>query len=485
MVPRATTRTTGLLAAAVCACLPDNPSVTETDTTPGTTSQATDPTGGAEAGLFGCEGPPCTVLLVSQTLDDRIDVYDVTGAPYLRGRIATDLKPDATGKQTDGNLLDEPYGLALDGTTLWAAIGHYPDTDRGSLVGFPRAAFDALPAGGVFTEDKYFQTGSGAFTGGVSALPLERQEAIFLLPHPSGRLLVGVFANNLKAADWTTPSELLVVDPADLQPASIGAFDLGTLDPAPCLGGWKLEPLDAGVSRVALACDGSESIAVVTLPADFATAAPTDAAAGMTACGANLGGSGTWTSQFVAADGAGGLLAIQSQLTGSPRAWSYKADCTPSGPPGMDVVPELETVRLLREPVLVRPAGDGKPPVWLVASSTPTPGVVIVRGGATPELCGALTGLDVLDTGNNAPWALALDAARTHLAIGAGPSASPEFAEGRGQVLWASLDLSGLDDCKAAATDVVDLTEGAYQSGDPRTWVRAPNVLVVAELGGG
>jgi hypothetical protein len=479
MVPRATPV---LLAAVLCAC-PTYPSITDSDTlTTTATGQATDtdPTGGAATGLFACAEPPCTVLMVSQTLDDRIDVYDVGASPYLRGRIATDLKPDPSGLQTDGNLLDEPYGLALDGTTLWAAIGHYPDTASGSLLAFPRTAFDGLAAGAVFTEDMYFQAGSGAFTGGVQSLPLGRREAIFLLPHPSGRLLVGVFANDLKAADWTTPSELLVVDPNDLTP---GAFDLGALDPAPCLGGWRLEALDANVSRVALACDGSESIAVVTLPADFATLTPAGAADGMTACSANLGGTGQWTSQFVAADGAGGLLAIQSQLTGSPRLWAYKADCTPYGAPG-GVAPGLESVRLLREPVLVRPGGPGVLPIWLVAGGAPGPGVQVVRGGVTPELCGTLTGLDVL-AADNAPWALALDASRTHLAIGAGPSSSPEFAEGRGQVLWATLDLAGIDDCKVAATAVVDLTEGSYQSGDPRTWVRAPNVLVVAELGGG
>ena len=41
-----------------------------------TDTQAT--TGGAEAsGLLGCASPPCTLVLVSQTLDDRIDVFDV------------------------------------------------------------------------------------------------------------------------------------------------------------------------------------------------------------------------------------------------------------------------------------------------------------------------------------------------------------------------------------------------------------------------
>ncbi len=480
MVRRAL-RTICGLSLAVVGCLPDNPSV-DTDATSNAsgTTAATDPTGGAAGGLFACAAPPCTVLLVSQTLDDRIDVFDVTAEPYLRGRIATDLKPDATGAQTMGNLLDEPYGLALDKDYLWAAIGHYPDTDRGSLLAFPRAGFADLASGGVFDESLYFQ--SGNFTAGVQSVSLERREAIFLLPHPSGRLLVGVFANDIRATDWTSPSELLVVDPADLQ--SFGAFSLD-LAMAPCKGGWRLEALDASASKIGVACDGSESIAVLTLPGDFATAAAADAAAGITACGLDLGGAGIWSTQFVAADGAGGLLAVQSQLIDPPRLWSIGSDCAPRGAPGSDLPPELSTLRLLREPALVRPGGGGKDPMWLVAAGLPAPGVVLVRGGASPAICGALNGLDILDTAENAPWALTLDGARAHVAIGAGPASNPELADGKGQVLWASLDLAGLDNCEAAATSVVDLGASAFLAADPHTWMRAPNVLVVAELEGG
>lgn len=463
-------------------CLPDNPS-TETGTDgPATSTTEPDPTGGEEAGMLGCAAPPCTLLLVSQTLDDRIDIYDVGAAqPYLRGRIATDLKPDPTGLQTMGNLLDEPYGLVLGPDHLWAAIGHYPDTDRGSLVAFPRAALAEVAVGGVFSEDMYFQ--SGAFKAGVQSLPLERREAIFLLPHPSGRLLVGVFANDLRAADWPETSELLVVDPADLRPEAIGAFDLGALEKAPCRGGWKITALDPQVSKVAVACDGSESLAIVTLPGDFAAAAPADAAAGMSACGLNLaGGAGSFT-QFVAGDGVGGLLAVQAELTAPPRLWNVGGDCNVGGPPGMDLPAELAGVRVVREPVLLRPAGEAAA-VWLVASAQPEPGVLVVRGGPTPAVCGAVEGLDLLDAASNAPWALALDATRQHLAIGAGPPVNPELAEPRGQVLWASLDTADLDACGVTATDVVDLTAGSYQNGDPRTWVRAPNILEIAEIGG-
>lgn len=477
MVRRART-TCGLFLALAGACLPDNPAVDTDATTTASGGTTADPTGGMSGGLFACAAPPCTVLLVSQTLDDRIDVFDVTAEPYLRGRIGTDLKPDPSGAQTMGNLLDEPYGLALDKTYLWAAIGHYPDTDRGSLLAFPRAGFTDL-AGGVFDESLYFQAGS--FTAGVQSVSLERREAIFLLPHPSGRLLVGVFANDIRATDWTTPSQVLVIDPADLQ--AFGAFDLD-LAMAPCKGGWRLEALDDGAQKIGVACDGSESIAALTLPADFATAPAASAAAGITACGLDLGGAGTWSTQFVSADGAGGMLAIQSQLIDPPRLWSINSSCTPRGAPGSDLPPALSSLRLLREPALVRPGGGGKDPMWLVAAGLPAPGVVLVRGGASPTVCGAVTGLDALDAANNAPWSLALEPSRTHVAIGAGPASNPELAEGKGQVLWASLDLAALDNCEAAATGVVDLSSSAFLSADPHTWVRAPNVLRIEALEG-
>ena len=462
-----------LALSAVGACLPENPTLTETGTETASSSSTGDPTEGGSDGLFACASPPCTILVVSQTLDDRVDVFDVSADPYLRGRIGLDLKPDPTGAQTMGNLLDEPYGLALDATHLWVAVGHYPDINKGSLVGFPRAGFDGLAAGGVFAESAYFS--GGTFQADVQGIPLDRPEAIFVVPHPSGRLLVGVFANDLRAADWPAASELLIIDPTS---AEIGAFDLGTLDPAPCKGGWHVEPLNDDVSRVALACDGSESVAVLLLPGDLGALSPAEAATQTSACSLNLGGE--WTTQFVAADGAGGMLALQSQLTGAPRLWSVSGDCLPAGAPGTDLPPELAMVRTLRQPVLAR---SGATPVWLAASGIPEPGVVIIRGGATPAICGRLTGLDALNTDNNAPWALALDASRSHLAIGAGPANNPELSKGEGQVLWGALDLAGLDACAAAASDLKDLSQESYKLGDPRTWVRAPNVLLIAELG--
>jgi len=460
------------------ACLPDNP-IADSSASRGepTSSDSGVTTGGEAAGLFGCPGGNCTLVLVSQTLDDRIDVFEVRGAkPSLRGRVALDLKPDASGLQTSGNLLDEPYGLVLTDSDLLVAIGHYPDSDSGSVLRFPRATFADLEPGQLIATDRYFQ--SGVFKDGVEALAHGRREGIFLLPHPSGRVLVSVFANNLQTTEWTTPSELLIVDPMDLA-AGVASVDLGAL-PKPCVGAWELQALDPAVSKVALACDGSESVAVLSLPADFATAPLAEVAQNVTGCSLNLAGDG-WTTQFVAGDGAGGFLAVQSQLAGPPRLWHVGANCSPSGAPSTEVPEALNQVRLLRQPVLLRPAAE-KPPLWLVAAGPTDDGVVIVQGGPAPTMCGKLTGLDALTT-ENSPWALALTSDRTHLAIGAGPASNPQLATGRGQVLWATLDASGLDSCQVHAGEAVDLGAGLFSDSDPATWMRAPNVVVIAELG--
>jgi hypothetical protein len=464
-----------LLAAA---CLPDSldtdTAVTEVATDPTDTGT---PTGGLATGLFACDSPPCTLILVSQTLDDRVDIWD-GDTNQLRGRIDLDLKPDETGKQL-GVLLDEPYDLALTDKDLLITLGHYPDTDRGSLLRFPRSEFADLEPGATYTADRYFNTASLVFNGAVEPLTHSREEGIFLLPHPSGRMILGVFANNLLGTPdtWMTPSELLVFDPADLSVDNLGSFDLGTLD-VPCIGGWRLEPLDAAVSKIGLACDGSQSVAILTLPDDFASATPEAAAAGITGCGYALLPS-TYT-QFVSADGVGGLLAVQSQLDKSPRFTHVDEQCAPTAismsPPG-----ELADIKLLRQPVLARSASEGAP-IWLVASNVPGD-IVVVRGGAAPALCGRLGGLDKLDP-KNVPWALALNRAGDHLAIGAGPLSDPQGKDGSGQVLWGALDRAALDTCSPTLTDVVDLNADLFSLSDPSTWIRAPNVIVIAEIGG-
>ena len=459
------------------ACLPGNPD----ETTDGSESEGeTSETGGDASGLFACSSPPCSFVVVSQTLDDRVDVFDALGGG-LRGRIDLDLKPDPSGQQITGNLLDEPYGLLVDEERLRVLVGHYPDTDSGSLVSFPHSMFAELEAGAVAPASDFFA--DGVFSGGAEQLALAREEAIFMLEHPSGALLIGVFNNSLTSFDWPNPSQLLILDPDS---GALGSVDLATLD-TPCSGAWGLVALDDAMSQVAMACDGSDSVAILNIPAELSD--PVAAAAAVTGCGYEtpVGAPDTWTTRFLAPDGAGGLLLTQSSPVSSPRLMQISGSCDLMGPAGS--ASGFEELRALRETVLLRAPSEGGP-VWLAAGGGGRPGVYVLRmSGVTPELCGELPELPAALTGGveaNEPFALALSSDRAHLAIGAGPTPDnlPETREGRGQVLWVSLNTDGLASCDLRASEVVDLNADLFAPADPRTWSRAPNTLQILEVGG-
>ncbi len=468
----------GLLAPA---CLPGNPMVTETGASgTGESESESESATGAGEGLFGCSSASCTFVVVSQTLDDRVDVFGVEGSSHLQARIALDLKPDPSGLQVAGNLLDEPYGIDVVGEELRVLVGHYPDTERGSLVVLPEQLFAGLEAGSVVSTSELFD--GIDFVGGARSIELERQEAIFALPHSSGKMIVGVFANDLRAIDWPNTSELLIVDPAAEGEAAIGAFDLGGLDVA-CQGAWGMIAADDPVNpgRVALACDGSDSVAMLELP-DLGAMSAGDAAAAISGCGVKLL-EGDWTTRFLAPDGAGGVLAIQSQLVSGPRLWRVGGECQVA-PASESVAEEFGSLRVLSEAVLLEGGGD---PTWLVAGGVPSTGVYVIKG-ADPQLCGRVSGLENAFTpaggSANAPYALALADDALHLAIGSGPPSNPESAEGRGQVHWATLDTSGIASCEVAVTALDELTEGLFVDSDPKTWVRAPNVLKIVQRSG-
>ena len=419
--------------------------------------------------------------MVSQTLDDRVDIFDVSVTPQLRGRVLLDLKPDPSGLQTAGNLLDEPYGIDVYNGELRLLLGHYPDTQLGSLVVLPDGLFSGVSSGAVFETANLFDGAN--FVGGARGLNLDRQEAIFALSHSSGRMIIGVFANDLRALEWPNASQLLIVDPSLEGAAAIGAFDLGGLD-VPCRGAWGMAAVDnvQAPTRVAIACDGSDSVAMLGLPANLGEGSPAEVANSISGCGLELLSAG-WTTRFVAADGSGGALALQSQLIKGPRLWRIGSGCELLS--SSDSVAEgLAGVRRLAEPVLLE---GGASPTWLVAGGVPETGIYIVRG-AEPVLCGKVTGLENVFTPAggqaNAPYALALADDGQHLAIGSGPPSNPESAEGRGQVHWVALNTADIGACEVVATEVAELTDGLFVGSDPKTWVRAPNVIKIVQRSG-
>ena len=465
----------------VTGCLPDNPTV-ETSSASGSGGESESESDGAGGeGLLACDLPSCTFVVVSQTLDDRVDIFDVSASPQLRGRVVLDLKPDPSGLQTAGNLLDEPYGIDVVDGELRILLGHYPDTKLGSLVVLPEGLFAGLQAGSVIDTVELFDGGN--FVEPVWGLELDRQEAIFALSHSSGRTIIGVFANDARALEWPNASQLLIVDPSREGAAAIGAFDMGSLD-VPCRGAWGIAAVDdlQAPQRVALACDGSDSVAMLELPQNLGELSPAGAASAISGCGVELLGAG-WTTRFVARDGSGGALALQSQLVKGPRIWRVGGAC--------EVLPATESVakgfsgvRTLAEPVLLQ---GGATPTWLVAGGVPETGIYVIRG-ADPTLCGKVSGLEGVFTPPggqaNAPYSLALTPDGRQLAIGSGPPSNPESAEGRGQVHWLTLDTAEIEACEIAATEVVVLTGGAFVGTDPQTWVRAPNVIKIVQRSG-
>ena len=172
-----------------------------------------------EGEILGCDDGSCLLVLVSQTLDDRLEIFaprDPEGQMY-RGAIGLDLVPNecpgcGLGDNGEGRL-DEPFGLALTPAGLHVVTGHYPTPELGSLLTFPREWFAERPAGELVPESEFFA--GGAFSG-IEALSLEQLEPIFVRP-VGGKLVIGTFNNSLIAPEetWSRPGRLLIVDPMD------------------------------------------------------------------------------------------------------------------------------------------------------------------------------------------------------------------------------------------------------------------------------
>lgn len=488
-------------------CLPDNPSV---DDTAGTTvsaesSGSADSTGGDEGGgeLLGCPPGGCTMLLAVQTLDDRIEVFvpDHPDAAY-RGAISIDLKPNECAEcglgDNGSGRLDEPFGVARAGGFLHVLTGHYPTREAGSLVAFPLDFFDGTAAGATVPVGDYF-VGS-QFQGGVVQRSLGEREAIFVHQHASGRLVVGVFNNDLFAGEdsWTLPGKLMVIDPAD-PGGEIGTVTLDGIGDAGCNGASQI--VDLGGDVLAVACDGNEKVALLD-GSGVGSGTVADAAAGL--------GSGTLCSipgaianrrvRYLAPDGSGGFVVAEGptplDLQGSASLWHMGGDCSTLGNVQLDAMGspgDWQLGEIVRLPVST--------PTWLFAAGSslqPDDGLrgifVAHTGNGSLEVCPSpVAGFEsAWDDGQGEviePFALALTSDGVHLAVGAGPRPLITLASGvgYGKVLWASL--SGSDPCSISAS-VVDLTDGgsghapAPDPTDPSTFRRGPNVVVIQEIPG-
>lgn len=436
--------------------------------------------------FLGCaEGQRCTLVLVSQTLDDRIEIFDPGNASPYRGAIDLDLKPNVCegcelGDHADGRL-DEPFGLVRAGGYLHVSVGHYPDPTHGTLVSFPLSMFEALTPGATLSVADYFDRGS--FIKPTFAQELGELEPIFVTAIGE-RVLIGVFNNDLFATEdtWMQPGKLLVVDAAD-PAAPLGEVDLGQYE---CNGAAQVVSL--GTTTLAVACDGNERVAVLDVPA-LQTTPPVDVGATITGTTCEIPGAmADRRVRYLAPDGSGGFVVAEgptplSLMSGS-RLWHFDGSCQMLGLVSFSGAGQVGEVERFA----------GETPTWLVATAgvldPEQRGVHVVRSsGGSLEICQTLEGFSAHWTtadGELEPFGLAVRSDGSGVAVGAGPFQPASAGPGFGKVLWAELE--GVDDpCTMTAT-VTDLTDGAFapavDPGDAATFRRAPHVVELVELRG-
>lgn len=479
------------------ACSSDDGASTS-DATEGSTTSADDTTGGGDANLggemLGC--PPdaaCQLLLVAQTLDDRVEVFspgDPAGSVY-RGAVDVDLKPNVCDGCEPGDngdeRLDEPFGLARAGGHLHVIAGHFPTRELGTLLSFPLSFFEGRAAGSGVDVAEYYD---GAFSGAIE-VPLGELEPIYLSVR-GNKLLVGTFANDLFATEdtWTTPGKLLVLDAED-PAAGIGEVDLAGLTGGACNAAGEV--VELGPDRLGVACDGNEAVALLDV-GDLDALSPVEAAATITGSLCDIPGStSNRRVRHLAADGAGGFIVAEGptplDLLGGAQLWRFSGECQMLG---LTVLASDGDWQLGN--VVALPGASG---AWVFVAGAATPtghrGVWVAResGGAELEICGPIAGFEshLVDPAGAPlePLTVAVTADGSHLAVGAGPFQTAADAPGFGKVLWATL--SGMDDPCTMTASVVDLTDGsmgapAVDAADPSTWRRAPSVVQIVELGG-
>lgn len=480
-------------------CLPDNPSVADGQADAGSDAETggTDGDARVEDGLLGCpSGESCTIIALSQTIDDRVELFSAAGpGARYRGALDLDLQPNSGG-DISGDQLDEPYGLAWDGQDLHVLVGHYPTRQRGSLLSFPAGSLAEFAQGSLVANSEWFAGGTST-TLGVRLTPLEREEPLSMVVHPpTGELLIAAFNNDLLVPDvgWTTSSELLRLNPAASSSPRATELD--------CAGAWSIVALDHDADAVAFACDGDESVVIV----DSSTLANGEAP--IARCVADIPFADKRV-RYLAPDGLGGVIVGESppivSASEDARMWWFDGDCELRG----FTVLEGATSWELRELVLVPadsdpdsdpgsdPASDpdAGDPRWLLARADGDErGVVILAGDpsdGTITPCGRVDALDQVGAwtakGGDSPLrphALALTRDGHGLAVGVGPATYANAGPGYGSLWWVEFD-DPQDACELSALETVELGAAApaVDPDLPQTWRRAPDAIEIIEVG--
>ncbi len=420
-------------------------------------------------GLLGCpEGSTCTILLVSQSLDDRIELFTLEGpGPLYRGAISVDLDPNPEGDISD-DALDEPFDARFVGERLWLSVGHYPERLRGRILGLDPALLAAQAAGETLAVDAWFD--GVAFSSATVVLDPGAREAIHMFEHPSGRVLASAFANDLFAApeDWTDPGQLALFDgrSTDDEIATRSLADFGDCD-----GAWRPVPLDAEGSRVALACDGVAAGVALLDTSGLGEGELASALDGVEGCVASMGGDARQI-RWVAPAGEGILVADSPAIADQSAAvlWNFDAQCQLLGAVQWDGPTSWDFRGLELHPA--------RPDRWalLNAGNGEAMGVHIVD--ASGQSCRRLETLDSLWPEGHVPIAARWLPEGDSLVVAGGPRSSLDDAGAPG-ALW-RLDFAG-DPC-SAEVELEDLLAPlpAFDAAQPATWRRAGASLSIA-----
>lgn len=466
-----------LVSGVALACVPSSSDEGDTDEV----GDTGDTTGGpAETGLLGCPaGQTCTLVAVSQTVDDRVEVFSVAGpGPTYRGGLELDLKPNPGGDHGGSNL-DEPYGLAWVDDALHIVLAHYPSREEGSLLTVPASAVADAIEGALVPSSTWFDADSGTASAGFVMTALGVMEPLSLIAHrdagePTGELLIGQFANDLfvPEAAWVNDSALIAVRPGgEPRVADVG-----------CDGAWWLTELDpASGDTVALACDGDEGVVILDVSevGQGGFAAPH--------CVADIPFSDKRV-RFLAGDGLGGVVVAENpplfSTVEDARIWWFDGDCQLRDFSPLEGESSWDVRQLIAIPNDVGPR-------WLLArADTDARGLVVLAGDPGDDTiveCGRVEGLDDAGawmTADGDPLLpIGLDVADDGLVVGVGPQDYGDAAPGYGTLWWVTLEAAP-DPCDADALEVVELSASApaVDPDEPATWRRAPDVVELFEI---
>lgn len=422
-------------------------------------------------GPFACAtGETCTFAYVAESLDDRVEVFRLASdTAELVGIFDFDLKPNPMGDYGDG-ALDEPFGATVDRDALYLSVGHYPTREAGSVLRLPWSFLAGLPVGEFSEVSRFFADSS--FNPALDAHPLPVAEGINLLTVPEGRVLIAAFGNDLFAAEtsWTQAGELLILDPSS---GDLGRVSLDAIDDEGCAGAWGMVALDDDANRIAIACDGEPSAMVMLDLSGVGEATPTEAAAAVTGCAANLSNQDRRT-RHLAPDGEGGVWVADSPSLANgeaARLWHFGPECA------FGQIATWENGVLWDLRSIVPWPGDVSGALVLNGAGAEE-GVLLVD--AEGERCGRLEGLDGLWPDDQGPLSLARVPGQARILVTTGPDQASETMPGAGKLLDIALR-GAANPCTLEVESVreLDALLPAVDEADPKTWRRAPSALAV------